>query len=107
VSASAIQKHPGSIPCGVDSVLRNGRATGADIRPRSRCGMMTRSFSIRQSVADVGIPAIAVALVILVIFLFLRSASATFIRGARGSGSRLLGYLRGDGNAQSYYSSTT
>ena len=42
--------------------------------------MMDRSVSIRQAVADVEETLlIAVALVILVIFLFLRSASATFI----------------------------
>ena len=42
--------------------------------------MMDRSVSIRQAVADVEETLlIAVGLVILVIFLFLRSASATFI----------------------------
>jgi len=41
---------------------------------------MDRSISIRQAVSDVEETLlIAVALVILVIFLFLRSASATFI----------------------------
>ena len=42
--------------------------------------LMDRSISIRQAVADVEETLlIAIGLVILVIFLFLRSASATFI----------------------------
>ena len=66
----------------VDSVLaQTAGAAGADPALGHRCNvLMDRSISIRQSVADVEETLlIAVVLVILVIFLFLRSASATFI----------------------------
>ena len=64
--------------------FRAGQVAGAaraDSAVGARCNvMMDRSISIRQAVADVEETLlIAIALVIMVIFLFLRSASATFI----------------------------
>src|SRR6478672_2127759 len=78
----AIQKQPDANTVAVvDSVLAKLPALRAQIPPSVTMQvMMDRSVSIRQSVADVEETLlIAVALVILVIFLFLRSASATFI----------------------------
>ncbi len=78
----AIQKQPDANTVAVvDSVLAKLPALRAQIPPSVTMQvMMDRSVSIRQAVADVEETLlIAVALVILVIFLFLRSASATFI----------------------------
>src|SRR6202790_3588812 len=78
----AIQKQPDANTVAVvDSVLAKLPALRAQIPPSvSGNVMMDRSISIRQAVSDVEETLlIAVALVILVIFLFLRSASATLI----------------------------
>src|SRR3954470_14127141 len=78
----AIQKQPDANTVAVvDSVLAKLPALRAQIPPSvSMSVMMDRSISVRQSVTDVEETlGIAVILVILVIFLFLRSASATFI----------------------------
>jgi HAE1 family hydrophobic/amphiphilic exporter-1 len=78
----AIQKQPDANTVAVvDSVLAKLPALRAQIPPSVSINvMMDRSISIRQAVADVEETLlIAVTLVILVIFLFLRSASATFI----------------------------
>src|ERR1700716_1132066 len=78
----AIQKQPDANTVAVvDSVLAKLPALRAQIPPSVSIDvMMDRSISIRQAVADVEETLlIAVSLVILVIFLFLRSASATFI----------------------------
>src|SRR6266481_9587700 len=78
----AIQKQPeANTVAVVDSVLAKLPVLRAQIPPSVSINvMMDRSISIRQAVADVEETLlIAVSLVILVIFLFLRSASATFI----------------------------
>src|ERR1700688_2379727 len=78
----AIQKQPDANTVAVvDSVLAKLPALRAQIPPSVSVNvMMDRSISIRQAVSDVEETLlIAVALVILVIFLFLRSASATLI----------------------------
>ncbi|MBN9003250.1 MAG: efflux RND transporter permease subunit, partial [Rhizobiales bacterium] len=78
----AIQKQPdANLVEVVDGVRAKLPALRAQIPPSVSVDvMMDRSVSIRQAVADVEETLlIAVALVILVIFLFLRSASATFI----------------------------
>ncbi|MBN8986483.1 MAG: efflux RND transporter permease subunit, partial [Rhizobiales bacterium] len=78
----AIQKQPdANLVEVVDGVRAKLPALRAQIPPSVSVDvMMDRSISIRQAVADVEETLlIAVALVILVIFLFLRSASATFI----------------------------
>src|SRR6186997_1843389 len=78
----AIQKQPDANTVAVvDAVLAKLPALRAQIPPSVTMQvMMDRSVSIRQAVADVEETLlIAVGLVILVIFLFLRSASATFI----------------------------
>src|SRR3982075_3883167 len=78
----AIQKQPDANTVAVvDSVLAKLPALRAQIPPSVSINvMMDRSISIRQAVADVEETLlIAVSLVILVIFLFLRSAAATFI----------------------------
>ena len=77
-----IQKQPDANTVAVvDAILAKLPALRAQIPPSVTMQvMMDRSVSIRQAVADVEETLlIAVALVILVIFLFLRSASATFI----------------------------
>jgi HAE1 family hydrophobic/amphiphilic exporter-1 len=77
-----IQKQPDANTVAVvDSILAKLPVLRAQIPPSVSINvLMDRSISIRQSVADVQETLlIAVALVILVIFLFLRSASATFI----------------------------
>ena len=77
-----IQKQPDANTVAVvDAILAKLPALRAQIPPSVTIQvMMDRSISIRQAVADVEETLlIAVALVILVIFLFLRSASATFI----------------------------
>src|ERR1700712_116078 len=81
-SVLAIQKQPeANTVAVVDSVLAKLPILRASIPPSvSISVMMDRSISIRQAVADVEETLlIAVGLVILVIFLFLRSAAATFI----------------------------
>ncbi|NVN86400.1 MAG: efflux RND transporter permease subunit [Rhodopseudomonas sp.] len=78
----AIQKQPDANTVAVvDGVRAKLPALRAQIPPSvSMDVMMDRSVSVRQAVADVEETLlIAVVLVILVIFLFLRSASATFI----------------------------
>jgi HAE1 family hydrophobic/amphiphilic exporter-1 len=78
----AIQKQPDANTVAVvDAVRAKLPALRAQIPPSvSMNVMMDRSISVRQSVTDVEETlGIAVILVILVIFLFLRSASATFI----------------------------
>src|SRR5262249_52745860 len=78
----AIQKQPDANTVAVvDAVLAKLPALRAAIPPSvSMQVMMDRSVSIRQAVSDVEETLlIAIGLVILVIFLFLRSASATFI----------------------------
>src|SRR4051812_14940933 len=78
----AIQKQPDANTVAVvDSVLAKLPALRAQVPPSVSINvMMDRSISIRQAVSDVEETLlIAVGLVILVIFLFLRSASATFI----------------------------
>src|SRR5437660_8421765 len=78
----AIQKQPDANTVAVvDAVLAKLPALRAQIPPSVTINvMMDRSISIRQAVADVEETLlIAIGLVILVIFLFLRSASATFI----------------------------
>lgn len=78
----AIQKQPDANTVAVvDSVLAKLPALRAQIPPSVSINvMMDRSTSIRQAVSDVEETLlIAVALVIMVIFLFLRSASATLI----------------------------
>src|SRR5882672_6461626 len=78
----AIQKQPDANTVAVvDSVLAKLPSLRAQIPPSVSINvMMDRSISIRQAVADVEETLlIAVGLVIMVIFLFLRSASATFI----------------------------
>ena len=78
----AIQKQPDANTVAVvDSVLAKLPALRASIPPSVNMQvMMDRSISVRQAVSDVEETLlIAIALVILVIFLFLRSASATFI----------------------------
>src|SRR3982751_924376 len=78
----AIQKQPeANTVAVVDSVLAKLPVLRAQVPPSVSINvMMDRSISIRQAVADVEETLlIAVTLVILVIFLFLRSASATFI----------------------------
>ena len=78
----AIQKQPDANTVAVvDGVLAKLPALRAQIPPTINVNvMMDRSISIRQAVADVEETLlIAVGLVIMVIFLFLRSASATFI----------------------------
>jgi HAE1 family hydrophobic/amphiphilic exporter-1 len=78
----AIQKQPDANTVAVvDSVLAKLPALRAQIPPSVSINvMMDRSISIRQAVSDVEETLlIAVALVIMVIFLFLRSASATLI----------------------------
>src|SRR6266576_358908 len=78
----AIQKQPDANTVAVvDSVLAKLPMLRAQIPPSVSINvMMDRSISIRQAVSDVEETLlIAIALVILVIFLFLRSASATFI----------------------------
>ena len=77
-----IQKQPDANTVAVvDSILAKLPALRAQIPPSVSINvLMDRSISIRQAVADVEETLlIAVGLVILVIFLFLRSASATFI----------------------------
>src|SRR5437764_10731524 len=77
-----IQKQPDANTVAVvDSVLAKLPTLRAQIPPSVDVSvLMDRSISIRQAVSDVEETLlIAVALVILVIFLFLRSASATFI----------------------------
>jgi hydrophobic/amphiphilic exporter-1 (mainly G- bacteria), HAE1 family len=77
-----IQKQPDANTVAVvDSILAKLPALRAQIPPSVTINvLMDRSISIRQAVADVEETLlIAVSLVILVIFLFLRSASATFI----------------------------
>jgi len=78
----AIQKQPDANTVAVvDAVLAKLPSLRAAIPPSVTMQvMMDRSVSIRQAVNDVEETLlIAIALVILVIFLFLRSASATFI----------------------------
>src|SRR6201994_2591005 len=78
----AIQKQPDANTVAVvDAVRAKLPALRAQVPPSVSINvMMDRSISIRQAVSDVEETLlIAVALVILVIFLFLRSASATFI----------------------------
>src|SRR5438132_9654685 len=78
----AIQKQPeANTVAVVDSVLAKLPVLRAQVPPSVSINvMMDRSISIRQAVSDVEETLlIAVSLVILVIFLFLRSASATFI----------------------------
>ncbi|TWC06839.1 HAE1 family hydrophobic/amphiphilic exporter-1 [Bradyrhizobium macuxiense] len=78
----AIQKQPDANTVAVvDAVLAKLPSLRAAIPPSVTMQvMMDRSISIRQAVSDVEETLlIAIALVILVIFLFLRSASATFI----------------------------
>ena len=77
-----IQKQPDANTVAVvDSILAKLPALRAQIPPSvSISVLMDRSISVRQAVADVEETLlIAIALVIMVIFLFLRSASATFI----------------------------
>jgi hydrophobic/amphiphilic exporter-1 (mainly G- bacteria), HAE1 family len=77
-----IQKQPDANTVAVvDSILAKLPALRAAIPPSVSINvLMDRSISIRQAVADVEETLlIAVALVILVIFLFLRSVPATFI----------------------------
>ncbi|MBX9647990.1 MAG: efflux RND transporter permease subunit [Xanthobacteraceae bacterium] len=78
----AIYKQPDANTVAVvDGVLAKLPALRAQIPPSVSINVaMDRSVSIRQSVADVEETLlIAIGLVIMVIFLFLRSASATFI----------------------------
>src|SRR3954469_16033065 len=78
----AIQKQPDANTIAVvDGVRAKLPALRAQIPPSVDISvMMDRSISVRQAVSDVEETLlIAVVLVILVIFLFLRSASATFI----------------------------
>lgn len=78
----AIQKQPDANTVAVvDAVLAKLPSLRAAIPPSVTMQvMMDRSVSIRQAVSDVEETLlIAIGLVILVIFLFLRSASATFI----------------------------
>lgn len=78
----AVQKQPdANLVAVVDGVRAKLPALRAQIPPSVSVDvMMDRSVSVRQAVADVEETLlIAVILVILVIFLFLRSASATFI----------------------------
>jgi hydrophobic/amphiphilic exporter-1 (mainly G- bacteria), HAE1 family len=78
----AIQKQPDANTVAVvDSVLAKLPSLRAQIPPSVTINvMMDRSISIRQAVSDVEETLlIAVGLVIMVIFLFLRSAAATFI----------------------------
>jgi HAE1 family hydrophobic/amphiphilic exporter-1 len=78
----AVQKQPdANLVAVVDGVKQKLPALRAQIPPSVSVDvMMDRSVSIRQAVSDVEETLlIAVALVIMVIFLFLRSASATFI----------------------------
>ncbi len=78
----AIQKQPDANTVAVvDGVLAKLPALRAQVPPSVSINvMMDRSTSIRQAVSDVEETLlIAVGLVIMVIFLFLRSASATFI----------------------------
>ena len=78
----AIQKQPDANTVAVvDAVRAKLPALRAQIPPSvSMSVMLDRSVSVRQAVTDVEETlGIAVTLVILVIFLFLRSASATFI----------------------------
>ncbi|MGO3931057.1 efflux RND transporter permease subunit [Rhodopseudomonas pseudopalustris] len=78
----AIQKQPDANTVAVvDAVRSKLPSLRAQVPPSINMQvLMDRSISVRQSVADVEHTLlIAVALVILVIFLFLRSASATFI----------------------------
>ena len=78
----AIQKQPDANTVAVvDAVRAKLPALRAQIPPSVFMNvLMDRSISVRQSVTDVEETlGIAVVLVILVIFLFLRSASATFI----------------------------
>ena len=78
----AVQKQPdANLVAVVDGVREKLPALRAQIPPSVSVDvMMDRSISIRQAVTDVEETLmIAVALVIMVIFLFLRSASATFI----------------------------
>jgi HAE1 family hydrophobic/amphiphilic exporter-1 len=78
----AIQKQPDANTVAVvDAVRAKLPALRAQIPPSvSMSVMLDRSVSVRQAVSDVEETlGIAVSLVILVIFLFLRSASATFI----------------------------
>ena len=78
----AIQKQPDANTVAVvDAVRAKLPALRAQIPPSVTMSvMLDRSVSVRQAVADVEETlGIAVCLVILVIFLFLRSASATFI----------------------------
>ncbi|MGQ0682817.1 efflux RND transporter permease subunit [Bradyrhizobium sp.] len=77
-----IQKQPDANTVAVvDAILAKLPALRAAIPPSVSINvLMDRSISIRQAVADVEATLlIAVGLVILVIFMFLRSASATFI----------------------------
>jgi HAE1 family hydrophobic/amphiphilic exporter-1 len=77
-----IQKQPDANTVAVvDSILAKLPTLRAQIPPSVSINvLMDRSVSIRQAVADVEETLlIAIGLVILVIFLFLRSASATFI----------------------------
>ncbi|WP_315832945.1 efflux RND transporter permease subunit [Bradyrhizobium prioriisuperbiae] len=78
----AIQKQPDANTVAVvDGVRAKIPALRAQVPPSVQVDvMMDRSVSVRQAVADVEETLlIAIALVIMVIFLFLRSASATFI----------------------------
>ncbi|CAN5256262.1 efflux RND transporter permease subunit [soil metagenome] len=78
----AIQKQPDANTVAVvDGVRAKLPALRAQLPPSIEVSvMMDRSVSVRQAVADVEETLlIAVGLVIIVIFLFLRSASATFI----------------------------
>src|SRR6187402_2563086 len=78
----AIQKQPDANTVAVvDGVRAKLPSLRAQLPPSVEVNMMMdRSISVREAVADVEETLlIAVALVILVIFLFLRSASATFI----------------------------
>ncbi|MDP1585238.1 MAG: efflux RND transporter permease subunit, partial [Bradyrhizobium sp.] len=77
-----IQKQPDANTVAVvDSILAKLPALRAQIPPSVSINvLMDRSISVRQAVADVEeTMLIAIGLVIMVIFLFLRSASATFI----------------------------
>ena len=78
----AVQKQPdANLVAVVDGVRAKLPALREQIPPSVNVNvMMDRSISVRQAVTDVEETLmIAVALVIMVIFLFLRSASATFI----------------------------
>ena len=89
-SCSPIQRQPDANTVAVVDAIRSRAAamSGPACHPRSACRLLNdRSVSIRNSVADVQYTlTIAICLVVLVIFMFLRSVTATHHSGPGAAG---------------------